>query len=163
MALEQNIELLGQVPIFSGLTQEQLAAIAGKGKKTYFAEGAVILSAGEKGDAAFLILTGAATTVPEKESGLEPETLEAGTLLGEMAMLVESTHNLTVKAKVRVRALAFERSQLLEVMEADPSIAHHLSEKLVDRLIVLANDLRQVDARFAALEMTLDHTLAAIG
>lgn len=163
MALEQNIELLGQVPIFEGLTQEQLAAIAGKGKKTYFAEGAVILRAGEKSDTAYLILTGSAATEPEAESGLKPDNLEAGTLLGEIAMLVESTQNLTIKAKVRVRALAIERSQLLEVMEADPSIAHHLSEKLVDRLIVLANDLRHIDARFAALELTLDHTLAAIG
>ncbi len=162
MALETNAELLGRVPVFHGLTDEQLAAIAAKGKKTYFAEGKALFTAGQKGDTAFLILTGLATTEPAAESGLEPELLEPGTLAGEIAMLVENTHTLTVKAKVRVRALAIPRAGLYELMETDPAIAHHFSQKLVDRLIVLAGDLREVDARFAMAEFSLAQAAVSI-
>jgi CRP/FNR family cyclic AMP-dependent transcriptional regulator len=163
MALETNSELLGRVPIFDGLSKEQLTAIANKGKKTFFAEGADILTAGGKGDTTFLVLTGLAVTDPPAGSKLEAELLEPGSLIGELAMLVESTPTLTVRAKVRVRALALCRADLYEVMEADPSIAHHFSQKLVGRLALLAVDLRQMDTRFAAVEFSLASTIAAVG
>ena len=163
MALETNAELLGRVSIFEGLTDEQLSLIAAKGRKTYFAEGGAILKAGERGDTTYLILTGLASTDPEPGSGIEMEMLEPGTVVGEMAMLVEATHTLTVKAKVRVRALAIPRADLYELMEGDPSIAHHFSQKLLERLAVLAGDLRQMDARFAAVEFSLAHNAACMG
>ena len=163
MALETNAELLSRVPIFDGLLPEQLAAIANKGKKTFFAEGAALFKAGDKGDTSYLVLTGLAATEPEAESGLEVEMLEPGTLAGELAMLVESTHTMTVKAKVRVRALAVTRADLYELMEADPSIAHHFSQKLVARLAALATDLRRLDAQFAAVEFFVAQAAAATG
>jgi CRP-like cAMP-binding protein len=161
MALETNAELLGRVPICQGLSKEQLSAIAAKGKKTYLAEGAPLLKAGDKGDIGYLLLTGLAITEPEAGSGLEAELLEPGTLVGEIAMLIESTHTLTVKAKVRVRALALHRADLYELMEAEPAIAHHFSQKLIERLIALAGDLREVDAQFAAAEFSLATTAAS--
>jgi len=163
MALETNAELLSRVPIFDGLSKEQLTAVANKGKKTFFAEGAEILTAGVKGDTTFLVLTGLAITEPVEECSLVPEMLEPGSLIGELSMLVESTHTLTVKAKVRVRALGIARADLYEVLEADPAIAHHFSLKLVERLTLLADDLRRMDTRFAAVEFSLDHTIAAVG
>jgi CRP-like cAMP-binding protein len=160
MALETNAELLGRVPIFDGLSQARLAAIANRGKKSFFSEGAAIFKAGDKGDSAYLILTGLAATDPDPETGLEPDMLEPGTLVGELAMLVETTHRLTVRAKVRVRALAIPRADLYELMEADPSIAHHFSEKLAKRLSLLAADLRALESHFATIENSADELLA---
>jgi len=161
MALETNAELLGRVPIMDGLSREQLSAIATMAKKTFFAEGHPLLKAGEKGNEAYLILTGLAETEPEVESGVEVEMLEPGTLVGELAMLVESTPTLTVMAKVRVRALAIPRADLYQLMEADPTIAHHFSQKLVARLSVLSSDLRKLDAHFAAVELAAAMAVAA--
>lgn len=160
MALETNAELLGRVPILEGLSPEQLSAIANKGKKTFFAEGRSIIEAGAKGDTAYLILTGLAGVEPDAETGREAEMLEPGTLVGELAMLVETTHSLTVKAKVRVRAMAIARADLYELMEAEPAIAHHFSQKLLERLAALATDLRQMDTRFAMMEFSLSQSLA---
>ena len=162
MALETNAELLGRVPIFTGLSQAQLTAIANKGKKSYFAEGRALLTAGDKGDTAYLILTGLASTEPAAESGLQPELLEPGTLVGELAMLVDSVHRMTVKAKVRVRALAIPRADLYELMESDPSVAHHFSQKLVDRLLELASDLRKLDAQVAGVEISMAESLVMV-
>jgi CRP/FNR family transcriptional regulator, cyclic AMP receptor protein len=160
MALETNAELLGRVPILEGLSPEQLNAIANKGKKTFFAEGRPIIEAGVKGDTTYLILTGLACVEPEAAAAREAELLEPGTLIGELAMLVETTHSLTVKAKVRVRAMAIARADLYEIMEADPAIAHHFSQKLLERLAALATDLRQMDTRFAMLEFSLAQSMA---
>lgn len=163
MALETNAELLGRVPIFEGLSQERLAAVANKGKKTFFSEGAAIFRAGDKGDSAYLILTGLATSDPIPGSGLEQDILEPGTLVGELAMLVETTHRLTVKAKVRVRALAIPRTDLYALMESDPFIAHHFAEKLSGRLSVLGRDLRKLEAAFARIESSTEDFMALAG
>lgn len=152
MALETNAELLGRVPIFRGLTASQLAAIAEQGCEVFFRDGTAILMSGESAEAAYLILSGFALAEAPAGLGLRPETLGYGALLGELAMLVETTFSVTVWAKWQVRALALPRAAMLQLMERDPTIACHFSEKLLSRLLQLAGDLRRVDADFAALE-----------
>lgn len=161
MAFDKNVALLGRVPLFDGLTSEQLTTIIDKSKKTFFEADEIITRAGSAADSAFLILTGGAITQPSEDEEGEPVRLEAGALIGELAMLVETTYLVTVVAQDRVRALAISRDELRQVMEADPSIAFHFEGKLTDRLAALAHDLRAVDAKFAVLEATLDKAIAA--
>jgi len=156
MALETNAELLGRVPIFQGLSRRQLATIAANGKETFFDAGAAILQADTSGTAAYLLLNGFAVAEPLNQNELAKEVLGYGALLGELAMLVETTFSVTVWARCQVRALALKRDVLLDIMERDPTIACHLSEKLLQRLLSLAVDLRKVDAQFAELEFPLD-------
>jgi CRP-like cAMP-binding protein len=156
MALEANVELLARGSIFHGLTSEQLSAISKATKKTFFEEGSKIVEAEYRGDTAYLILSGKAVSCPPKGAGFAPEELKPGTLVGEMAMLVETVYSITIVAEERVRALAINRKALFEVMEEDPSIAQHFSEKLLSRLAELAQDLHAVDAQFALLEASLD-------
>lgn len=163
MALDANVELLEKVPIFIGLTHEQIKAIAVKGKKAFFEAGATIVAAGKTGKTAYLILSGRAGTRPPQGLDLEREYLERGVLIGELAMLVETVHSMEIIAEDRLRAVSIDRADLFALMESDPSIAHHFSEKITERLIFLARDLREVDARFAMLEATLDEVIATAG
>ncbi len=163
MALDKNAELLGCVPLFEGLALEQLSAIVSKGKKTFFEADSAIVASGGSGEAAYLILSGRAVTRPSEGSPLAPETLGKGALVGEMAMLTETVYTLDVVAEQRVRALAVSREDLFAVMEEDPSIAQHLADKITERLIFLARDLREVDARFALMEVSLDDAIASVG
>lgn len=163
MALDTNVELLEQVPIFNGLSKEQIKAIAIKGKKVFFEAGATIVAAGKTGKTAYLMLSGRAGSRPPVQSKLEREYLERGVLIGDLAMLVETVHSVDIVAEDRVRVLSIERSDLFALMELDPSIAHHFSEKVTERLIFLARDLREVDARFAVLEASLDEAIATAG
>jgi CRP-like cAMP-binding protein len=163
MVLDKNAELLGMVPIFNGLTTEQLSAIVAKGKKTFFEAGAQIIAANEEGQTAYLILSGSAKTKPPRESKIAPEELGPGTLIGETAMLTETVYSIDVVAGERMRTLALRRDDLFAVMETDPSIAHNLAEKIRERLMYLARDMREVDARFALLECSIDEALASAG
>jgi CRP-like cAMP-binding protein len=163
MALDKNAELLGKVPIFAGLEPEQLSVIVTKGKKTFFEAGALIIASGESGQTAYLILSGDAVTRPPQGSELAPEKLGPGTLIGETAVLTETVHSLDVVAQERMRTLALWRDDLFEAMEADPSIAYSLAEKIRERLMFLARDMREVDARFALLEASIDDVIASVG
>jgi CRP-like cAMP-binding protein len=150
--LDQKIELLQQVPLFSGLSQDLLTAIAGSGQKRFFEAGENLIAEGEAGNAAYLIMTGKAGC-PKIEGGeVLTEDLWPGTLVGELGMLVETVHNVTVTAKERLRALAFQRDAFRSVMEAHPELAQHISEMLLLRLHGLAAEIRVVDSRLAELE-----------
>jgi CRP-like cAMP-binding protein len=162
MALETNAELLGRVPIFSGLSAAQLTRIAAAGADLYFEEGTAILKAGETGPAAYLILSGYVAPEAPSDAPAMVDVLGYGTFLGELAMLVETCFTLTVTARWRVRALALERPSMYALMEQDPSLAFHFADKLRSRLHNLARDLRYMDQQFDVLEKSLQHIAEAV-
>ncbi len=150
--LDGKIELLQQVPLFAGLSEELLGAVADSGRKTFFEAGDKLIAEGEGGSAAYLIMTGKAGC-PRVEGGEAlVEDLWPGTLVGELGMLVETVHNVTVTAQERLRALAFHRDAVRTLMETHPELAQHISEKLLVRLHGLAAEIRKVDAKLAELE-----------
>jgi len=150
--LDQKIELLQQLPLFAGLTEDQLQAVADAGQKSFFEAGENLIAAGEKGDTAYLILTGKAGCTKIEKGQAFVEDLWPGTLVGELGMLVETEHAVTVTANERLRALAFSREALRAVMEQHPEVAKHISEKLLIRLHGLAAQLREVDGKLAEIE-----------
>lgn len=150
--LEKTVELLEQLPVFQGLSHQQLKAISDCGTKAFFQTGETIIAEGLPGDTAYVILTGKAGCPVREGDDIFEEDLWPGTLIGELAMLVETVHPVTVTAKERVRALAISRGDFHAVMQADPSIAQHISEKLLVRLYGLAEQLRKVDEQLAAIE-----------
>jgi len=150
--LDSKIELLQLVPLFNGLTADQLEAIAAAGQKKYFEAQENLIQLGEKGDTAFLILTGKAGCARNEKGEEFVKDLWPGTLVGELGMLVETVHTVTVTANERLRALAFPRDAFRSVMEANPEIAKHIAEKLLVRLHGLAAQLREVDDKLAQIE-----------
>jgi len=150
--LDHKIELLQQVPLFAGLPASLLEAIAGAGEKQYFEANADLITQGEPGDTAFLILSGKAGCLRFVNGETYVEDLWPGTLVGELGMLIETVHALTVTASERLRALAIGRDAFRLVMEENPAIAKHISDRLVMRLHGLAAQLREVDNRLAGIE-----------
>ncbi len=150
--LDHKIELLQKVPLFEGLSDLELEAIADAGDKRFFECGENLITEGEAGATSFLILTGKAGCARIDQGESLEEDLWPGTLVGELGMLVETVHLLTVTAKERLRALALERGAFAAVMERHPSIAQHISEKLLVRLHGLAAKLKEVDGKLAVFE-----------
>ena len=150
--LNSKIELLQLVPLFAGLSADELDAIATAGEKRYFEAGENLITQGEKGDTAFFILTGKASCTRNEKGQVLKDDLLPGTLAGELAMLVETVHAVTVTASGRLRALALPRKAFRSVMEAKPRIAKNIAERLLIRLHSLAAELREVDGKLAEIE-----------
>ena len=140
------------MPLFAGLTVEQLEAVARTGQKKFFEGGDNLIAEGETGDTAYLILTGKAGCSRTVKGQELVEDLWPGTLVGELGMLAEAVHTVTVRASERLRALAFTREAFRSVMEERPEIARHISEKLLVRLHRLAAELREVDSKLSEIE-----------
>ena len=100
------------------------------------------------GDGAYLIVSGDAVRMPELRSD-EPEPIEPGSLIGELAMLIDHVYGATVVAQGRVHCVKILRSALYEQMQADPALADHFSGALVARLTRVALEMRKIDQLLA--------------
>lgn len=156
MAIDALVKPLLLVELFRGLRPLQITEIARRSFRTVYKPGETIMAADEAGDYAVLIVSGRAVRIAAPgEMGLSEE-LPEGTLLGEMAMLIETTHSSTVIAETPVRALRIARSELHEQMAEDRSLADHFMQRIRDRLVVMSEELRRIDGALAQSDATID-------
>jgi CRP-like cAMP-binding protein len=112
--------------------------------------GDVITKVGQAGDGAYVILTGMAQRVASASATSATEDVAPGSLIGEMAMLIEHDYTATVIARDRVFCLKILRAALHAQMLADPTIAQHFHERVSEQLKHTAEELRRIDKDFAS-------------
>lgn len=156
MAIDALIKPLLRVELFRGLKPLQITEISRRAFRTVYKPGEVIIEADKAGDAAVLIVQGEAVRVSGPGNGAG-QPLPEGTLLAEMAMLIETDHTSTVVAKTPVRALRISRSEMHEQMAEDQALADHFIARIADRLHVIAEELRMIDGSMAESEAVLEH------
>jgi CRP/FNR family transcriptional regulator, cyclic AMP receptor protein len=145
---------LSRIALFNDLTALQINEIARYAQRVMFKQGQVIVRCDETADAAFLIVSGDAVRMAGPELGGLSAVIEAGSLVGEMAMIVETEHTSTIVARGPVRALKITREGLLAHMQEDPTLADRLVERISARLRQLALDLRAIDVGLAGPPVT---------
>jgi signal-transduction protein with cAMP-binding, CBS, and nucleotidyltransferase domain len=133
------------VPLFAGLRPLQITEIARHADRIKFRPGSVIVSAGQALDGAYLIVEGQAEFRTATESWVPPACIEAGSLIGEVAMFVEYTAPSTVAAVERVNCMIFTRAAMLAQMEDEPTVAQHFESIYAERLNLAAVELREID------------------
>lgn len=156
MAVEALVTPLLSVPLFQGLTPLQLARIARSAERIVFQPGEVVIANGEPGDAAFLLVSGPAVRSDAPDGSGKGQVLESNSLVGEMAMLVDTEHTSTVITRGQVRALKFTQSGLYDLMRRDSSLADHFVDKIAERLSQLAGHLRAIDEGLITAAEALD-------
>ncbi len=149
MSIETFAARLGDLEIFRGLATEQLARIARAAERVVFRDGHEVIRRGADGDAAYLIVSGAAEAIPAPEAGLDSHIVAEGSLLGEMAMLIEHHYAVSVVARGQVRALRLSREAMHRLFVADPALAEHFVTRIASRLTRVAVELRRIDQMLA--------------
>ena len=147
-------QLLSQ-EIFRGLSPLQLTEIVRQSERVVYRPGQYIIEAGTSADAAVAIVAGDAIRFPEHVSGqgaMQAEALPAGSLLSELAMLIDHVHGATVIAHTTVRALRVTREALKNQMLEDPHLADHFVERIAERLSRVATELRLIDHALSTAE-----------
>lgn len=139
---------LKELEIFRGLDDAKLLAIVMTSGRVVFRADQKIISAGEAGDGAVLLVGGDAEVV-SAETGETLQSVPPGSLLGEMAMLVEHDYRITVVARSTVRALKLARTDMHELMQKDAALAAHFVHRINSRLMRLVVELNSIDQTLA--------------
>ena len=125
------MNVLAEVPLFASLSARHLRHVAGVARIRRFHDGAVLMRAGDAGDAMYVLLDGRATVrVPRRgEIGLE-----MGAFVGELSLLDDGPRTATVIADGPVIALTVGRAAFRKLLRSEPSIAVAIAEELARRL-----------------------------
>ena len=151
MAIDTIAGRLTAHDIFRDLPPETVELIAREAERTIYRDGQAITVAGAEGDGAIVIVAGRARIVPGPDTHTPslPSSIEAGTMIGEMAMLTEHTHSFDIVADGDVRAIKIPRSWMHELMASDRALLEHFQDRVVARLSRLVLELKLVDERLA--------------
>jgi CRP-like cAMP-binding protein len=125
-----GIAALERTPLFAGLDREDLQKVLGAGQQVAFEPGQAIVERGLRGDAMYIIESGAA----EVDVGGRFHRLERGDFFGEMAVLASERREATVKAVEPVEALRIPADGLQAVLLENPKVAVGMLKSLAERL-----------------------------
>ncbi len=145
MARDALIHALRHVAMLDGLSPLQVTEIAYRADRIVFKTGSIITTALQPADAAIVIVSGTAEQITGPGLKANTQLLPPGTIIADMAMLVETTPTSTVVAATEVRALRIGRKDLLQLMAEDPSLAQHFITKAAGRLRNIASQMRQIE------------------
>jgi arsenate reductase (thioredoxin) len=126
-----RIGVLRQVPLFEGLTDRAIAAVARVANELRFDAGEVLVREGEAGDSFLIVESGQAEV---SRGGETVRTLSRGDFLGEIALLDGGTRTATVTATGPVSALCVERDAFLRLMDESSAVRFGIIEALSARL-----------------------------
>ena len=136
MTMLSNLDLIRRVPLFSMLTNEQAQGIAGNIVKRRFRRGELIIEAGQKTNALFILLAGRARVIAADARGREVilAVLHAGDYVGEMSLIDNEPHSATVRAEVQTDMLVLGRAEFARCLPENSSLSYAIMRGLVQRL-----------------------------
>jgi CRP-like cAMP-binding protein len=124
-------QVLAEVPVFAGLSGRHRRRIAERAEIAEIKAGEAIVREGFIGQAAFVLLTGAARVERGGETVVE---VERGAVVGELCLLSGEARSATVTAVCDLWLLRIKRDSFRQLLEQEPTITLHLLENLARRL-----------------------------
>jgi CRP-like cAMP-binding protein len=144
LSIEDDIAFLERVPTLRLLGRTALRILAIGAESKYVHDGETLFSLGDQSDCGYVVQEGSfALTAPAT-----PEEITAGpgTLLGELALLVETKRPATAVAREPSTVIRISRSLFQKMLEGYPDAAVKLREQLTDRAQQAMADMRDVRA-----------------
>jgi CRP-like cAMP-binding protein len=129
----QRLAALTAIPLFEGLSDEELASLGDLMTDRNVTAGTVLAEEGALGDEAMIIMSGTALV---RRAGRVIDEMHGGDFFGEMSLVNHAPRNATVIASSDVRLLVIGSEEFFSMLEANPMVSVKI--------------LRTVAARFAA-------------
>jgi CRP/FNR family cyclic AMP-dependent transcriptional regulator len=112
--MSEVIDHLSAVPLFRGLPESAMDAVAGLASETHFADGDTVTREGDEGDAFFVVVDG---RLDVSRNGISLRELGPGDFLGEISLIDGRPRTATVTASGPVKSLVIRRPEFLQLMD----------------------------------------------
>jgi len=140
-------DFLSRVEIFAGLGQRDLKAVAKSCGEATYADGEFLCRQGERGVAAFLIVSGRISVENEMADGqtVVLAQLGQGVMVGEMSIIDGDERVASIRAMGDVMALVLTQWSMQGLLKERPSIAASMLPVVVRRFRSTSAELRKHD------------------
>lgn len=138
------VELLGRVPVFSTLEQDDLGRIAQLAVPRSFEPGQIVFREGDASDTCYIVRSGRARAIREHADGrtITLATFGPGDIFGELAMFEDELRSATVEAVQHTSVVAVLGPDMRRLMVKHPEISIRL-------VVALGRRLRETNDRLA--------------
>ena len=129
-------ELLERVPLFAGLSPDEIARIADLAVPRSYQGDEVIFREGDSGDTCHVVRSGAARVTRAHSDGrtITLAELRPGDIFGELAMLGSERRSATIETLEPTRTVALLSGDFRRLLLGHPELAVKLLGALADRL-----------------------------
>ncbi len=149
MSLESDIEILSGVALFADLTHDQLRLLAFGAEHRVVRAGEYLYRAEARADAGFVLVSGEVDLVMGE--GADAKTLSTvgpGSLLGELALVIETRRGSNAVTRTDCEVIRISRSLFRRMLQEFPGIAETLRERIAADLVGLTGAITAMEDRF---------------
>jgi CRP/FNR family transcriptional regulator, cyclic AMP receptor protein len=161
MNRDQIVSLLTKAPFFADLPPGAIGAVAERAQERSYRKGATLFFQGDPGDAFYVLAEGSVKVFVSSGRGEEMvlATVRPPESLGEVSMLDGGPRSACAEALDAVTAIAFPRSDFLDLLAGQPSVADALlrsAGRLLRRVTAHTADLVFLDLEGRVAKLLID-------
>ena len=151
MNLNEEVEVLKGVPLFSKIEPAKLKLIAFTSERMTYGSGQEVCHQGDPGDAMYVILGGVADVLIDTDKGqIRVAELKKNGFFGETAILCDAPRNATIKASESLLTLKIKKDLFYKLVSEFPAVAIEMMRELAHRVDDANQKLRELTANKAA-------------
>ena len=125
------VDHLRTVPLFQGMTDRALEAVADLGREVSLTDGQAMLREGDDGDAFYVVTDG---RLAVSQGGRQIAELGPGDFLGEISLIDGRPRTATATAVGAVDAVCIDRAAFLELVDTYGAVRLGILMALTDRI-----------------------------
>ena len=145
MSIDQEVEILRQIPLFANIEPARLKLMAFASERLTYKPGQALFHQGDVGDAAYIIVDGAADVIIETPDGpLKVAVLKRNDIVGEIAILCDVPRTATIAAATELTTLMITKDLFFRMLMDFPVMGVEIMRVLAHRLEVTTAQLTEV-------------------
>jgi CRP-like cAMP-binding protein len=149
MSLDRDIALFARVPLFEGLAADHLRLLAFSAVRLELKGGSVLFEKGASAKSGYVVARGAIELIEGTGDKRRVVALcPAGTLIGEMALFVETKRPATAVALGETQIIELGGAAVMRMVREYPQVAERLYALLAGRLAGTVSELAALRAVF---------------
>jgi len=151
MRLDNDIHVLSSVSLFEGFTQEQLRLLAFGAESVTLLAGKDLYEEGAAADSGYVVVRGRIALYLERDGkrGTVGHA-EPGALLGELALIANTTRLTSARAETDTSLLRLSRKLFRRILEEYPELPRMLRERIAGDLQALVWQIEKLAPRFGS-------------
>jgi len=154
VSLDRDIALLSRVPLFSELSTEQLRLLAFSAVRLELSPGQVLFREGATAGSGYVVAFGGIEmSIGQAGKRKVLLTCEQGSLIGELALFIETKRPATATAVVSSEVLDIDRKLVTRMLNEYPHVALRLRRTLASRLTATIGELGKIRRALDMIEV----------
>ncbi len=149
MSLEQDIRVLGNVELFSNLSNDQLRLLAFGAESVRLKAGRDVYRQNAPADCAFVVISGSVALWQDRDGRRETvATVAEGALLGELALITRADRLTGAVAETDCELLRLNRKLFRRMLEEYPETAMKLHARISQNLNAMLQKITRLGQVF---------------